>query len=168
WDDCAKVLSRLNLRLPSEAEWEYAARAGTTTPWWTGDVKESLVGYANVADLYAKKHEGTSSAHHEEWMDDGYVAHAPLDALRPNPFGLHHIAGNVWEWCQDVYQKTFQQAPADGSAWELLSFSQARVIRGGGFSNDTRYCRSSCRNWNDQNGRYHGLGVRPACSVKAD
>jgi|GEM_PF-479440 len=120
WDDCQSFLSKLKLRLPAEAEWEYSARGDTATIWWTGNDRDSLKGAVNVADKYLKENGGPPGWPYEMDFNDGYSAHAPVNDphFRPNPFGLHHVTGNVFEWCHDRYHDTYQGAPTDGSAWD--------------------------------------------------
>jgi formylglycine-generating enzyme required for sulfatase activity len=106
WWECNETLERLGLVLPSEAQWEYGARAGSATPWSTGEAKESLSGAANLADRYAQEHGGEGWESVEVWLDDGK---RPRSRRRfaPNDFGLHDVHGNVWEWCRDVPSTTF-------------------------------------------------------------
>src|SRR5262249_43552536 len=89
--DCTNVLSRLGIELPTEAQWEYGARAGTDTPWWTGSERTSLQGAANLADQFCKTHSGAAGWSYEEWLDDGYTSHAPVGTYRANSFGLHDV-----------------------------------------------------------------------------
>ena len=100
-------------RLPSEAEWEYAALAGTDTAYWWGEQVQH--GMANFV--------GSDS----RW---GGKQASPVGSFPANPFGLYDMAGNVWEWVQDCWQDTYDGAPTDGSAWEEKHVVQ-RVIRGG-------------------------------------
>jgi len=143
WKECTEVARRLNLRLPSESEWEYACRAGTTTIWWTGDEEDSLEGAANYI------------------CESGTTL--PVGRLRPNAFGLHDFCGNVWEWCQDRWHNVYSGAPTDGSAW-TKSGSGSRVYRGGSWSSRARSCRSAFRNWGVPGNRIYGLGFRLAFS----
>jgi formylglycine-generating enzyme required for sulfatase activity len=115
WDDCGKFLTRINdrvrgldLRLPSEAEWEYACRAGTTTPFSFGDmITPDQVNY-NGNDPYLDLG-GSKGLYRKETV--------PVGSLPANPWGLYEMHGNVWEWCADLWHKNYQGAPRDGSAW---------------------------------------------------
>jgi len=165
WNDCNRIFSRLALRLPSEAEWEYSARAMTSTIWWTGDRKESLVGALNIADQFCKTNGGEKDWNYETWLDDGYVTHSPVSAYKPNAFGLHNTCGNVWEWCKDTPGETYDSAPADGSP-RVDKNVPYRVLRGGGWNMIADYCRSAYHDWFEPVDRSNNLGVRPARSVQ--
>jgi formylglycine-generating enzyme required for sulfatase activity len=151
WHDCREVLARLALDLPSEAQWEYAARAGSADPWWTGPERESLRGRANLADQSAREISATWPAI-ADWPDlrDGHGIHAPVDALEPNPFGLFHTAGNLWEWCRDPYAFGYGSPPSD-----------CGVTRGGSFQHDAGMARCSYRNPPSPDLVAMCLGLRP-------
>jgi len=181
WTDCHQTLTCLGLRLPSDAEWEYATRAGTTTIWWTGNDEQSLAGAVNLCDSHYWTTAGQRGRACEQWLDDGWLCTAPVGSYRPNPFGLHDTAGNVWEWCQDLYREydlrdAFVEydpldvyelkTPTDGSAFDIEGFpSRGRVIRGGCWFDTAYLCRSSYRFWREPQYRSDFSGVRPARSV---
>lgn len=148
WDDTQSYLkwlsskTRQTYRLPSEAEWEYAARAGTTTRYWWGD--ETGVGRANCADCGSL------------W---GGKAAAPVGSFDPNPFGLYDVHGNLWEWTQDCWNGSYQGAPGDGGPW-LKGDCVSRVLRGGGWALNHDYMRLTRRNHYDWDVRYHLHGLR--------
>ena len=128
WNDCQDFLNRLNaikpgldLSLPSEAQWEYACRAGTTTPFSFGDnITSEQVNY-NGNYPYAS---GKKGVYRKETV--------PVASLPPNRWGLYEMHGNLWEWCQDCWHGDYQGAPADGLAWENdRDISEGRVTRGG-------------------------------------
>jgi formylglycine-generating enzyme len=136
WDDAtayARWLSDLTgheYRLPSESEWEYAARAGTRTRYFWGDSSEDACLYANGSDL-------TLHAYHPEWeslsCSDGYANTAPVGSFRPNAFGLYDMSGNAWQWVEDCWADDFNVQPRDGSPW-LPADCPAHVRRGGTFA----------------------------------
>jgi formylglycine-generating enzyme required for sulfatase activity len=144
WKEADQMLWRIGLRLPTEAQWEYAARGGTTTVFATGDRRESLQGFANLADRYCHDHDGPGSWPFELWLDDGYVVHAPVGSYRPNGFGLHDTAGNVWEFVQDRYGGyDLPVSPGDGE--RQAAADAPRVFRGGGFRSNAVHARSGDR-----------------------
>jgi formylglycine-generating enzyme required for sulfatase activity len=160
WDDAQEYcrwLSRKTgktYRLPTEAEWEYACRAGTTTTYPWGDDPDAGAGWCNAADRTAKeKFPGRTVFN---WRD-GYVFTAPVGSFKANTWGLHDMIGNVWEWCQDwcgeypVGSVTDPAGPGSGSN---------RVIRGGGWNNYARLCRSANRGRGCPGARGRDLGCR--------
>ena len=166
WEECAGTLARLALELPTEAQWERAARAGTTTPWWTGAGRESLEGAANLADQAATRLGATWSSI-ADWpeLDDEHGVHAPVGSFRANPFGLHDTAGNVFEWCRDAYGP-YGIAPRHGDGLrEGPGWGQV-TNRGGSFMHAALNARSSHRNRTAPDARYASLGVRPARTVE--
>ena len=165
WWECNETLERLGLALPSEAQWEYGARAGSATPWSTGEAKESLSGAANLADRYAQEHGGEGWESVEVWLDDGEATHAPVGRFAPNDFGLHDVHGNVWEWCRDVHVDDFYKRSPHRDPVAEGPASAPHVTRGGCFNNDASFARSSLRNYSSPVSKANGLGVRPACIV---
>jgi formylglycine-generating enzyme required for sulfatase activity/class 3 adenylate cyclase len=133
-------------RLPSEAEWEYAARGGTETRYWWGN--------AMKPGLAACK--GCGGPHDA-------VQPTKVGALPANPFGLHDIGGGLSEWVEDCWHKNYRGAPADGSAW-LGADCTERVLRGGSWRNDPSYIRPASRDYYDATVRYPTHGVRLARS----
>ena len=145
-------------RLPTEAEWEYACRAGTTTRYSSGADPETLAGVGNVAD-------GTARAKFPNWTTiaarDGYIFTAPVGTFRANAWGLHDMHGNVWEWCRDGYDgRYYQQSPGDDPTGP--SQASRRVYRGGSWADDPRYARSPRRVGVKPDYRYYDLGFRVA------
>ncbi|MCK5361697.1 MAG: formylglycine-generating enzyme family protein [Gammaproteobacteria bacterium] len=133
-------------RLLSEAEWEYAARAGTRTMFSWGDWVGS--GYANCA--------GCGSA----WDDE---LTAPVGSFAPNGFGLHDMHGNVYEWVEDCWHSGYEGAPSDGSAWTSGGLCQVRILRGGSYNDTPILVRSANRDGNLANDRYNLFsGIRVA------
>ena len=158
--DYARWLSgktRQTYRLPSEAEWEYAARGGSTTPWFWGEDSKQACVFGNVGDQTVKPE-------HPDWplhdCTDGFAKTSPVGSFKPNGFGLHDTAGNVWEWVEDCYNPTYEGAPKDGRAW-LAGDCARRVDRGGGWYNKPSAVRSALRYAGDDSSRQNNtLGFR--------
>ena len=153
WNDAQKYVRWLakltgqNYRLPTEAEWEYAARAGTSSRYWWGDKMEP--GKANCKGCGG------------DWSND---APANVDAFPANPLGLYGMNGGVWEWVEDCWHKSYAGAPTDGSAW-TSSDCRENVIRGGSWRNDSTYAHSASRFTYDTAVRYILNGIRVAKSL---
>lgn len=169
WDDAKAYAAWLSdtttgrrYRLPSEAEWEYAARATTTTmrPW--GDDRDNKAGcaYANGADLIAK-----DKFNNWRTMDcrDGQVYTAPVGSYSANAFKLHDVIGNAWEWVEDCWNDSYEapQRPDDGSVWKNGDCGR-RVLRGGSWYINPEYLRSAFRDGFEPDGRFDFLGFRVA------
>jgi formylglycine-generating enzyme required for sulfatase activity len=165
WREARAVLQHMDLRLPTEAQWEYASRAGATTVYWTGDHKRSLRGAVNIADRYCMTHEGPGSWRYEDWLDDGYTVHAPVGTYRANAFGLHDTAGNVWEWVEDRYGG-FDLPVRSGDGLRASPEGAPRVFRGGGFRAAKVHARSADRySLYAHEFRAYDVGVRAARRV---
>ena len=150
-------------RLPTEAEWEHACRAGTTTRYSHGDDPESAATVANVADAAFEEQfpelKGIIQA------NDGYVHTSPVGSFLQNPFGLHDMHGNVWEWCADWYDTEYY-ANSPKSDPEGAATGDERVYRGGGWFNCTRGFRSAGRSAGLPENRHLTLGFRVAVSAR--
>jgi serine/threonine protein kinase/formylglycine-generating enzyme required for sulfatase activity len=167
WREGKEALWRGGLALPTEAQWEYAARAGTRTVFWTGDSEESLEGAANLADLFLASYRGQPGPNHG--VDDGFVAHAPVGSFRANPFGLHDVLGNVAEWCLDAApsgsatESTYKKPTREVDGLRLVEVEEVvprRVYRGGHFLNEPAGLRSANRDYNVETYRGQDLGLR--------
>jgi formylglycine-generating enzyme required for sulfatase activity len=148
-------------RLPTEAEWEYAARAARNTdslaPMFSfGDDTKELCAYGNGADSTAKEQNGGRAGAD---CRDGFATTAPAGSFKPNQFGLFDVHGNVWEWVQDCWNESYEKAPADGSAWTSGDCS-SRIVRGGSWNSDVPKLRSAARGWNQPSGRNRSIGFR--------
>ncbi len=167
WNDCQAFVTALNahiastgqgaatFRLPSEAEWEYACRAGTQTRFFFGD---SL----GVDDGATDGPAGTLPGNRSDYMWFSFNSNGgtkPVGKKLPNQFGLHDMSGNVWEWCQDYWHGDYTNAPSDSSAWESPT-SSSRVLRGGSWYYAANICRSANRNSRSPDFRPFTFGAR--------
>ncbi len=158
WEDAQAYCAWLskqsgrNYRLPSEAEWEYACRSGTTTPFYFGG--RITTDQANFDGNFT--YNCSAKGQYREQT-------APVGTFPPNAFGLHDMHGNVWEWCQDPWRDSYQGAPTDGSVWEGGG-SSSRVVRGGSWFGSPRDCRAASRVDSAPGVRLDLIGFRVCCS----
>ncbi len=173
WHDAVEFCDRLSrltghtYRLPTEAEWEYACRAGTETPFHFGEtITTDLANYCGEDD----------ESQPEEYP--GHYGQGPKGIYRKettsvnhfhplaNAFGLCDLHGNVWEWCSDHWHDNYDRAPTDGSAWLTEDKEARRLLRGGSWYNDPRNCRSACRYYSNPGSRYDNDGFRLVCEAR--
>jgi formylglycine-generating enzyme required for sulfatase activity len=150
WDDVQTFIEKFNAktekkyRLPSEAEWEYACRAGAQQEYCGGDNPDTVSWYGGLAKPAGNSGKATN----------------PVATKQPNAFGLYDMSGNVWEWVEDVYHDSYKGAPADGSAWQ--GDSNLRVPRGGSWS----YLQGAAkRGGSESDYRFGTIGFRLARSL---
>jgi formylglycine-generating enzyme required for sulfatase activity len=167
WDEAQEFIKALNdskdgftYRLPTEAEWEYACRAGTTGDYagdldvmaWYGN--NSGRGRLDAAEIYR-----SGSDYYKRIIENGGQTHAVGSKL-PNAFGLFDMHGNVWEWCQDWYHNSYSGAPTDGSAWLGDGEQKYRMLRGGSWYEVATATRSANRSWGSPDFRGNNYGFR--------
>lgn len=150
-------------RLPSEAEWEYAARAGTSTRHHWGDAAADGCEYANTYDVVAAAIYRLGWPH--SGCRDGYADLAPVGSFRPNSFGLHDLIGNVREWVQDCATGSYAGRPRDGRAWEWLGGCGLRVLRGGSWLSPPEAATSATRAAASAGERADDVGFRVALDL---
>ncbi|MCZ8162317.1 MAG: formylglycine-generating enzyme family protein, partial [Microcystis sp. LE19-196.1B] len=135
---CARLskLTGREYRLPSEAEWEYACRAGTTTPFYFGETITGELANYRASGTYAGEPKG-----------EDREQTTPVGQFPPNAFGLYDMHGNVWEWCADTWHDNYDGAPTDGSACIENGDDNRSPLRGGSWFYDPLYCRSADRDY---------------------
>jgi len=160
WREAVEFCERLRqhtgkpYRLPSEAEWEYACRAGSTSPFCFGEVIMDTLACYGRSQAYDLSRRGTS------WKPTTDVGSFNI----ANAFGLYDMHGNVWEWCLDHWHENYDGAPNDGTAWVTSDKNQYRVIRGGSWIDEPKYCRSAYRNGVAPTNNLLTIGFRVAVS----
>lgn len=171
-EDTQRYLQWLNrktgktYRLASEAEWEYAARAGTTTTRFWGDGQDEACQFANVSDFTWAETLKWDKARRDKVFQcrDGYAYTSPAGSFRPNAFGLYDMLGNVWQWTEDCYHTGYGGAPKDASPWKAGDCN-FRVYRGGSWSFSPRSLRAARRCAGEIDIRYFNLGFRVTRSL---
>jgi formylglycine-generating enzyme required for sulfatase activity len=159
WHDAIEFCARLSnhtgktYRLPSEAEWEYACRAGTTQPFHLGETLST--DFANYDGNYTYGN-GAKGKFHQKTTEVGSFGIV-------NAFGLLDMHGNVWEWCLDHWHPSYEGAPTDGSAWTTDGDDRYRLLRGGSWSDNPGFCRSANRVRDTPHARYNNVGFRVVC-----
>ena len=163
WDDAQEFCRRLSdksgrvYRLPSEAEWEYACRAGTETPFFFGETLTPELASYDCSITYGDR--GVKGEWQQETKPVGYYDVA-------NTWGLSDMHGNVWEWCEDDWHGNYEGAPTDGSAWIDTSTEKNRKVnKGGSWGDLPRNCRSAFRGNDSRVNRYYDTGFRVACAA---
>jgi formylglycine-generating enzyme required for sulfatase activity/serine/threonine protein kinase len=170
WTDAERTMRRAGLALPSEAQWEFACRAGTSTRWSTGAQRESLIGNVNIADEAARRAGRTWTAI-DKWpgFDDTYAATCEIGAFPPNAFGIHEMHGNLWEHCADAYGLFAAAPPGESILVDPLNGGAAeseRVARGGGHANSAEDCRVTPRSRDLPSMQFWATGIRPARPIE--
>ena len=165
WYEAVEFCDRISLytghdyHLPTEAEWEYACRAGTTTPFHFGEtISTKMANYNGTDKKYGAYGRGLKGECREETTPVDYFGVS-------NAWGLCDMHGNVYEWCQDHWHDNYEGAPEDGSAWLSDDQETPRVRRGGSWELNARVCRSAYRNNDDPIEPSINIGVRVVCSI---
>ena len=156
---CQKLTKKTGrtYRLPSEAEWEYACRTRTSTPFHFGQTIITDLANYNGSSTYADAPKGVYRNQTTE-----------VGIFPSNAFGLYDMHGNVWEWCEDTRHNNYIGAPTDSSAWVDNNNQNQRVLRGGSWSNDPTFCRSAYRGFNKPDLISSGTGFRVVCDVSSE
>ena len=172
WDEAVEFCDRLtkktgnSYRLPSEAEWEYACRAGTRAAFYFGDQITHDVVNTNFGTNFGDAFFGDTCVEVGTWDDyyrlfQDYRGHTlDVGQFYPNAFGLFDMHGNVWEWCSDCYHSNYNGAPSDGSSWEIGGSEDRRMLRGGSWKSSRVECSSLYRDSLSRDSRSNDIGFR--------
>jgi len=158
WNDAAQFCLHLSqitgkmYRLPSEAQWEYACRAGTIASFSCGPTITTDLANYDGSNGYDSEPKGIYRAQTTQ-----------VGSFLPNAFGLYDMHGNVLEWCQDLWHKNYNDAPTDGSVWEFAGNSYLKLLRGGSWNYSPWICRSAYRYWVVEGLSYYDRGLRIIC-----
>ena len=168
WNDAKSYVAWLSrktgktYRLLTESEWEFAARAGTTSRYYFGDDENELCRYGNSLDQTARSTFATASGQSTLSCSDGYAYAAPVGRFAANRFGLYDMLGNLSEWVEDCANYSYDGAPTNGSAWTSGDCSH-RIVRGGSWSSTPEFLRSAKRDGSTPSGvRLNVIGFRVA------
>ncbi|GGA02306.1 formylglycine-generating enzyme family protein [Okeania sp. KiyG1] len=152
WNDATEFCEKLSeitegtYSLPSESQWEYACRAGTTTPYYFGESITTELANYNGSDDRPPGENRTKTTE--------------VGIFPPNAFGLYDMHGNVYEWCEDIWHDDYNEAPDDGSAWLEGGYNNNRVFRGGSWGSIAGLCRSAYRDWDNADDHINIRGFR--------
>ncbi len=166
WLDTDRVLRELDLCLPTEAQWDWAYRAGTHTRYPSGDDEHSLQGHENLCDVTSRDQGGNQRLRFLDWLDDGQLVHAPVGSFLPNGWGCHDLGGNVKEWCADTWEDYPACAPRAGDGLRHGQFERYRIVRGGSFSSYSDEPRAAARSGVQKEAAGAECGVRPARAIE--
>jgi formylglycine-generating enzyme required for sulfatase activity len=164
WNDAKRFVEHYGLQLPTEAQWEYAARAGSRTRFFWGDAESDGIGYGNVKDVSGRKRFPTWNSSFT--FDDRVVLLSIVGQYRPSAWKVHDMVGNVSEWCQDAYVKDYPADGTDERAMEVDS-NAPRVIRGGSWLDAPDFNRSAKRIGFYPQGRRDFVGFRVAATIES-
>ncbi|MGP0592341.1 SUMF1/EgtB/PvdO family nonheme iron enzyme [Nitrospira sp. T9] len=164
WEDARAYCEGVGKRLPTEAEWEYSARAGTSTLYWWGNEPPPSSGsrVGNFADLSFTYAFGSNQI--PDGYDDGYAGTAPVETYKANPWGLHDMSGNVWEWVADWYAEDYYLNSPQKNPQGPMS-GERKVMRGGSWYNRPAHARSAVRAMNDPKVSHEFIGFRCAQNI---
>ncbi|MCA8960062.1 MAG: SUMF1/EgtB/PvdO family nonheme iron enzyme [Planctomycetes bacterium] len=169
WFDCNRELGRMVLSLPTEAQWEYAARGGARAAYWFGSDPAGVQGRANYKDRSYWEYTDSERKEIDSWPDDtdGYIPHGPVDAFPANPFGLHGVLGNVREWCLERLSPYANPVFAGTGERDILAADKEdrRLMRGGNYRDDPSACSSIARYYAMPGYRERWVGVRPVRAI---
>jgi formylglycine-generating enzyme required for sulfatase activity len=166
WSEADQVTRELELLLPTEAQWEWAYRALSRTPFPHGASERSLQGHENLADAHAKAQPSAPQWPYVDWLDDGFTVHAPVASLLPNRFGLHDLGGNVSEWCADTWEDYPAVAPRAGDGLRWGTHQKYRVVRGANYADGVDSARPARRTGQPTSVTAAQVGVRPARALR--